>query len=104
MILLALLLLGCIALPQMALSVYCISRFPKLRLLSVVALVSASLQVLSAFFAERIMTALHTPSSFDPVADGFEIFGDALIITILFVATSLLIHIMLLIRMNRAAR
>ena len=104
MILLALLLLGCVAVPQMTLSVYCISRFAKLRWLSIVALTSASLQVLSALFAERVVTAFHTPTSLDPLADGFEILGEALIVTILFVAVSLLIHTVLLIRMNQTAR
>ena len=103
MILLLPIILGCIALPQITLSVYCISRFPNLRLLSAVALVSAGLQIVSLLFAERILTAIHVPSSIDPVADGFEIAGHSLIITVMFVAASLLIHIVLLIRMNQTA-
>ena len=100
-LLMILMVFGCIAVPQMILSVFCISRFPNLRLLSTAALVSAILQILSLLFARRILATFHVPSSFDPVADGLEIIFHAFMVTVLFVITSLLLHIVLLFRMNQ---
>jgi len=58
---------------QSAVAVMCAKKYHATRLPACALLVASPIPVVAAVFGPAILSALHTPSSFDAVGDGFEI-------------------------------
>ena len=65
--------LGAVAITQVLLSLACLKQFSAAKVPALLLLVVSPFQFLAAAFGELLIGSLHTPSSFDPIGDGFDI-------------------------------
>lgn len=61
-----------IAVCQFGLAVVCVRRYSNSRIPAIALMIVSPLQVLVALLGESVFINLHSPSSFDPVGDGFD--------------------------------
>jgi Zn-dependent protease with chaperone function len=73
--------LGFAAVMEAIIALHCLLRHPRSRALAGAALFAAPWQVLATLFGGPLLAALHTPSSFDPLGDGVDLFLQELALT-----------------------